>query len=270
MANLSTNRTPQTMRIDLPQPNRVPFIVRLVYLTNRILPSRDPLRRFGCLLDLEWVLARLCHEYSLRVMSPLDQPHTGEAIAFLSRRIDQTHRVLDIGCATGVIAAGVAEFAADVVGIDRAVADITAANSEHLTQNLSFEVGDAFDYLLATSSETDVVILSHVLEHGDEPGILLTRIARRCRFLYLEVPDFDHSALNRHREHLRRELIYQDPDHRYEFDRADIRSLLEKSYLRVLDLEYRYGVQRYWCESVQGQGSDPSESAPAVNRPSAQ
>lgn len=253
------------MRVDLPQHNRVPFIVRIVYLINRILPSWNARRRFGILLDLEWVLARLCHEYSRKVISPAEQPHTGEAIAFLSSRIDRTFNILDVGCGSGEITAGVAQLAANVVGIDRAEESIAAARDQYRKKGLRFEVGDAFEQLTRSGPRVDVVILSHVLEHVDEPELLLNLLADKCQFLYLEVPDFDHSALNRHREYLGRDLIYQDPDHRYEFDRSDIRLLLESCSFRLIDHEFRYGVQRYWCETTAEDNAGTSEEAPAVD-----
>ena len=252
------------MRVDLSQPNHVPFIVRLVYLINRILPSKDPESRFGVLLDLEWVLSRLCHEYSRKVIAPAEQAHTGEAITFLSTRINREHSVLDIGCGSGEIAAGVTQLAAEVVGIDLSEESIAVARNEYRLEGLRFEVSDVFDHLTAGAPSVDVVILSHVLEHVDVPDILLAEIAKKCRFLYLEVPDFDHSALNRHREYLGLALIYQDPDHRYEFDRSDVRTLLDQNSFRIIDHEFRYGVQRYWCESVPDHDAGPQGSASAA------
>ena len=64
------------VRVDLPRPNVVPLIVRLCYLVDRLIPVRDPSQRLGWMLDLEWSVARLCHEHSIRVFPPERHPIT--------------------------------------------------------------------------------------------------------------------------------------------------------------------------------------------------
>lgn len=106
------------MRIRLPDPVSVPRIVRLGYLLNRLVPGRHSARRLGFLLDLEWTVARLAHEASVSLIPAGEHPHHRATIDFLERHLRPEHRVLDVGCGTGVVAAGIAPGVESVTGID--------------------------------------------------------------------------------------------------------------------------------------------------------
>ena len=45
-------------------------------------------------------------------------------------------------------------------------------------------------------------------------------------------------------------LIYTDNDHISEFDRAELRELVQKCGLTIQKEEYRFGVQKIWCNVV--------------------
>jgi len=146
--------------------------------------------------------------------------------------------------------AEIAKLVREVIGVDYSDEVILAARETHRAENLSFEVGDAIKYSTGLNERFDVVVLSHIVEHLDDPVDLLATLSRCCRFVYFEVPDFEHNALNHHRESLQRGLIYTDPDHRFEFDRKDAVTLLERCSLQILESEFLFGSQRYWCKSV--------------------
>jgi SAM-dependent methyltransferase len=238
------------VRVDLPRPNVVPLIVRLCYLVDRLIPVRDPSSRLGWMLDLEWSVARLCHEHSIRVFPPERHPHYSQALNFLSKHLEPSHRVLDVGCNTGVMTAEIAKLVREVIGVDYSDEAILTARETHRAENLSFEACDAIKYSTGLNERFDVVVLSHIVEHLDDPVDLLAPLSRCCRFVYFEVPDFEHNVLNHHRESLQRGLIYTDVDHRFELDRKDAVTLLERCSLQVLESEFLFGSQRYWCKSV--------------------
>jgi len=90
-------------------------------------------------------------------------------------------RVIDIGCGTGEIAAGIAKLGAKhVLGVDYATAAIEIANQKHYDiKNLEFQVCslDEFD----PEYEADVVISLGTLEHMDDPNTALRKIIRLAR-----------------------------------------------------------------------------------------
>ena len=160
------------------------------------------------------------------------------------------HKVLDIGSNLGDISAMIAERAAIVVGVDHNPRAIEAAQARHHRHNLQFIHASAGGYLQAAGS-FDVIVLSHVLEHLDDPQTILSECRERCRLLYIEVPDFDADLLNHHRLKLQRSFIYSDADHIHEFDRTEMLALIESCGLRVLQSQYIYGLQKYWCEPIE-------------------
>jgi hypothetical protein len=91
------------------------------------------------------------------------------------------------------------------------------------------------------------LILSHILEHLDNPKDFLLEFKDRFKYIYVEVPDFDRYHLNHYRKDLNMSLIYSDDDHVYEFDRFELNELLAESGLKVLESQYIFGVQRLWC-----------------------
>jgi len=235
------------MRIRLPDPVPVPRLVRICYLLNRLVPGRGSERRLGFLLDLEWTIARLAHETSVSLVPTGEHPHHRATIDFLERHLRPDDSVLDVGCGTGVVAAGIAPRVASVTGIDHDASAIEAARQTHRAPNLAFEAGDAVAASLSPQRGFDVAILSHVVEHLDDPAALIGDLAASVNRLYLEVPDFEASILNLHRERLARPLVYSDADHRFEFDRSDVESMLADCGLQIVDREFRLGSQRYWC-----------------------
>ena len=65
--------------------------------------------------------------------------------------------------------------------------------------------------------------------------------------IYIELPDFDWYYLNHYRLKLNLRLIYSDDDHVSEFDRNELKTLLDECNIKVVKEEYKYGVQKLWC-----------------------
>jgi hypothetical protein len=142
--------------------------------------------------------------------------------------------------------------AKSVVGIDHDNTVIAIAKQKHQKKNLIFYNREALDFLKENENNFDVLILSHILEHIDNPKDFILKFKCFFKYTYIEVPDFDRSYLNLYRQRLGSKLIYTDNDHVSEFDRVEIKSLLEDCNLVILEQEYRFGVQKFWC-SVQSQ-----------------
>ena len=65
---------------------------------------------------------------------------------------------------------------------------------------------------------------------------------------YIEVPDFERHYLNQYRLDKNINLIYSDNDHVSEFDRLEIKGLLQSCGITIQKEEYRFGVQKLWCK----------------------
>ncbi len=125
---------------------------------------------------------------------------------------------------------------------------IEEARRNHNRPNLEFHCTDAVDYLKKNERKFDVLILSHILEHMDDPSEFLDEFKIYFDHVHIELPDFDRSYLNQYRKDLGSELIYTDNDHVSEFDRIELREMLKDRGLVILEAEYRFGMQRLWCK----------------------
>ncbi len=236
------------MGIRVPEEKPVPLFVRLAYMVNR-LPRRSKTSRLSFLLDLEWLLGRLCHEESFALFSREDHPLRQATVEFLESVFPSRAVVLDIGSGSGDLTRMLARWAVSVVGVDNDRDCIEAAQEGRQPSNVQFLVGEAEECLASTDTKFDVVILSHVLEHLEDPVLLLEKASNQCDFVYLEVPDFESGPNNEYRRILKRPLNFSDADHLYEFDRVELEALLGEANLRVLSTSHRLGMLRFWCGS---------------------
>lgn len=206
-------------------------------------------QKFKLFLDLEWMFARLAHEMSFKVYTPQLHPIREYAKKFLLDVIKERHTVLDLGCGSGDVSNIIAEKARAVVGIDHDETTIKTASEKYQKNNLAFVCADARTYLTESDKKFDVLVLSHVLEHLDEPKDFINSFKDYFEYIYVEVPDFDRDAANHYRKDLEMKLIYSDIDHVSEFDRDELKSIFSECNLEVLRSEYIFGVQRYWCRT---------------------
>jgi len=201
-------------------------------------------------LDLEWIFERLAIEQSFRVFDSRNHPVRLGSMEFLEGHLLPSDRVLDFGCKEGVLTARLATCCRQVVGVDVDAAAIAVARAQVRLPHVSFVEGDGVEYFRARPGEFDVIVLSHVIEHLDDPRTLLTAAVGTCRQVYIEVPDFERTYLNAFRSQLRSRLIYSDRDHVWEFDRRELRELVSASGLEVRDEEARHGMIRFWCDAA--------------------
>jgi SAM-dependent methyltransferase len=204
--------------------------------------------KFKLFLNLEWIFNRLSHELSFEVYNSQNHPWRKRSLDFILDFVQPEQTVLDLGCARGEITHVIAEKAKNTIGVDHSQEFIDIAQKNHRQENLEFLCMDAIDYLKNTDKTFDILILSHILEHIDEPKAFLETFKNFFRYIYVEVPDFDGTPLNHYRKDLNLPLIYSDNDHVSEFDRYELQDLFEQCNLRVLRSNYIFGVQTYWCE----------------------
>ena len=224
-------------------------ILSIAYKLKKILPFSNE-KKLKLFLDLEWIFNRLAHEESFKIYPAAEHPARVHSKHFILSGISNDHYVLDLGCKHGEISNFIAEKAKEVIAIDHDYNAISKAKSTYKKKNLKFETGEAFDYLSNQNLKFDVLILSHILEHLDNPEDFLFKFKHFFQFIYIEVPDFQNSYLNEYRFDKNSKLIYTDNDHVSEFDRAELRELVQKCGLTIQKEEYRFGVQKIWCNVV--------------------
>ena len=124
------------------------------------------------------------------------------------RTLEQDHRVLaarlapglsvlDIGCGTGAITAGIARAVGSqgfVLGLDRDAGLLDIARREHgHNQNLRFEPGDATS--LAIEDKFDVVTAARTVQWISDPGLAIARMVKAAKpSRYIMVLDYNHAA----------------------------------------------------------------------------
>ncbi|MGX5819038.1 class I SAM-dependent methyltransferase [Chitinophaga lutea] len=98
----------------------------------------------------------------------------------LKNEIPANARILDVGCGNGVISRHLGQFGYEVLGIDISDKTIAVARSKNKLPNVRFEAISA-EQLTVQGLQYDAVICSEVLEHLDNPGILLNTIYKSLR-----------------------------------------------------------------------------------------
>jgi SAM-dependent methyltransferase len=236
------------MGIKLPRKKERNYLLTAIYRLQKLLPFSNRFK-FKIFLDLEWIFDRLSHEYSFRNYSESSHPLRVHTKNFILKHISTNHTVLDLGCKYGEITNEIAHKAHQVVGIDFDADAIKKANLTYQRSNLSFEYGEALTYLNKSQLSFDVLILSHILEHLDDPDQFLKSHVAHFKYVYIELPDFDKSLLNHYRRDMKNNLIYSDPDHISEFDREELFTLIESNGLEVVEAIHIFGVHKFWCKT---------------------
>ena len=134
------------------------------------------------------------------------QSHTSDVGILESRTLERDHRVLagllrpgysvmDVGCGTGAITAGIARRVGPsgrVVGIDRDSALLEIARARRQGPNLCFEEGDILN--LRYKRRFDVVSASRVLQWVHDPSGAIRQMRRAAKLMgNVAVLDYDQS-----------------------------------------------------------------------------
>lgn len=234
------------MSLKLTRKKKKHYLLSFFYKLDKLIPlvKQSKLKLY---LDLAWIFERLAHEKSSLIP---DQSVRKVSFNFLQSKLSQKFSVLDLGCHTGFLTSMIASHSKNVVGIDHNSDHIIKAQQSYKVENIQFIHGEAMMYLYQNTQQFDVLILSHILEHLDSPLPFLENFKKFFHFIYIEVPDFERTHLNLYRKILNSDLIYSDNDHIWEFDRIGIKNLIQESNLEIIDEEFRFGVQKFWCKVI--------------------
>jgi len=221
----------------------------LVSVINRFfkLPIIGGHTKLKLFLNINWIFWRLSLEQADKVYGFTDDSMRRKNLNFLLHKIKNNHTIMDLGCKFGRISSILAENSYSVIGVDHDENAIKIAIKNNTKTNLKFINADALDYLNTNSTKFDVLVLSHILEHLDHPLEFLNKFKNHFNSFYIEIPDIDDSYLNHYRKRENLELLYTDHDHIWEFDRDSFTELLKQCDMKIIDSEYRYGLQKYWC-----------------------
>lgn len=200
------------------------------------------------LLNGEWLFHRLAFEVSGEIF--------GEEFYCRSLALSETElraltpkfgTVIDIGCGYGRWCRVAAKFARRVVGIEM--------SSSHINRALQMPNGGNIEYLVADAAshrfteKFDVALLIHVLEHIDDPTVLLESFHHVADTLVVETPDFEADVLN----HVRLRLgcpFYCDADHVMEYTEETLRLQMRQAGWEVEKVLRRGGAIAVVCRSA--------------------
>jgi SAM-dependent methyltransferase len=238
------------MGLRLNREKKTHLLLSLIYRLDKVVFLNKKFK-FKLYLDLEWIFNRLAHEYSFKIYSETTHPIRKFSNQFILDEIKKSDRVMDLGCKYGDITKMIGKKAGYVLGIDHNLNAITLAKSKYKKiSNIDFVHSEAYEYLEKNKDVFDVLILSHIIEHLDNPVDFLIKYSAFFKRIYIEVPDFDATYLNCYRKDLDIKLKYTDNDHIYEFDRDELQELINSCNLVIDRTDYRFGVQKVWCSHI--------------------
>lgn len=202
-------------------------IFRLLYLTKTLVTKIFGKRlTLGFLLDISWLFRRLAFELGGEMYG--NHSHN-ESLAtspsVLKEIIPKGSRVVDIGCRSGRWARVTSELGCEVVGVDHSASNLESARSKGGNiEYIQFDATQDFGKL----GKFDFGVLTHVLEHIENPIDLMRSLRSSCKKLVIEVPDFESDSLNWLRIKTNRPY-YSDADHVREYSSESIKELVNKT-----------------------------------------
>lgn len=221
---ISRNKnTPMTLRI----------VWRIFYLLQKII---SPERLLKILLNSVWALWRLSWEqtniYEARHKSSgkidiLRPSNVADAIADVSI----ANRVCDFGGGAGDISQALLKLGCEVVYCDTNK-DLEKSMLLRFGDNPRFSVADSKRVLCGDEGKFDLIILSHVLEHIENPTDFLKTMGKTTNRIHVEVPDLSSDPLN----YIRVKLglpVYKDDDHVIEMSLDYLSYLIQDSNFSI-------------------------------------
>jgi SAM-dependent methyltransferase len=172
-------------------------------------------------------------------------------LAEIERRSGRRGRLLDVGCATGVLVEAARARGWTAVGVE--LSPFAAAQCHR--RGLEVHEGDLMTADLPRD-HFDVVVLDDTIEHLRDPGSGLTRVHAALRpggLITLNTPNdggWLRRAMGRHWFHCK------PPEHLYYFSPRTLRALLEQRGFHRVEtrLSGKYVTVRYLCDRTKAYG----------------
>ncbi|MDP1712749.1 MAG: methyltransferase domain-containing protein [Candidatus Nanopelagicaceae bacterium] len=214
-----------------------PFMLRLLwktyYLLQKILPAGFLLKM---LLNTVWALWRLSWEqtnvYEKRhetegKVDILRPRNVSDAVAGVSA----SQRVCDFGGGAGDISTAFLKLGCNVVYADTNPA-LEANMLKRFGHLPNFKVANSYEVADGREGEFDLIVMSHVLEHIEDPRSFLEKLGKTTQRIHIEVPDLAAEPLS----YIRVKLglpVYKDDDHIIEMSLEYLKKLIEDSNYTV-------------------------------------
>ncbi|NUM50702.1 MAG: class I SAM-dependent methyltransferase [Flavobacteriales bacterium] len=232
------------MGIQLQRKKQKHLLLSIFYRLSKIpwISNKFKLKLF---LDLAWIFERLAHSSSVVYYKAINHPGRLGTWNFLSKFISEDYLVLDLGCSSGDLTNIISKKVKKIDGIDHDITSINHAKMKYAGGNISFIHDDALQYLQNLSFKYDMIIMSHVLEHIDNPKNFIKGYTPFTSYFYIEVPDFEKTYHNIYRKDVGCKLIHTDDDHVAEFDREEMEEIFNELNLSIIAQELRFGVMKF-------------------------
>jgi SAM-dependent methyltransferase len=227
-------KDPDEQSLSMPREKKRSVLISLGYRFGRfgdaIFGKRRMLRLF---LKGSWLFWRFAFERSGQIYDD-DFHNQSKALSeeYLQRWIAPNDTVIDIGCGLGRWCEIAAKYAGSVVGIDYSDELIAEARHRASAPNVEYIKGDLTRDL--DGRRFDLALMTHVIEHIDDPDTILRELRAVTRRLIVEVPDLESDPLNfvRLAEGC---PFYSDGDHVREYTQAILNAQLERNGWTVLE-----------------------------------
>ena len=157
---------------------------------------------------------------------------------FFLNKIENSSKILDVGCGTGEVAFDISKKAQKVVAIDINKKKIESAKRRFSRDNLTFIVGDATDYNF--NERFDYIILSNVLEHIKDRQAFLKKVKNFGLFFLIRVPMINRSWLTIYKKELGFEYRL-DKTHYIEYTLDTFKNELNNASLEIIDYQIQFG-----------------------------
>jgi len=117
------------------------------------------------------------HDHPVAMLRRENALRTPWVIQELEKRLPNKANVLDIGCGAGLLSNPLAEAGHQVTGIDLSLSSLEVAKKHDATQRVNYFQANAYSLPLEKSS-FDVVCAMDILEHLEEPNLLIAEASR--------------------------------------------------------------------------------------------
>lgn len=225
---------PTETTLSMPRAKKRSMIVSLGYRLGRVgdavFGKRRMLRFF---LNGTWLFWRLAFERSGEIYG--DEFHNqSKALSeeYLRQWISPHDTVIDIGCGLGRWCEISAKYAKTVVGIDYSEELLAIARSKPGAARIEYIGGDVTRDL--DGREFDLGLMTHVIEHIDDPDTILKQLQKVAKRLIVEVPDFESDPLNLVRL-AKNSPFYSDADHVREYTQSILNDQLTRNGWTILE-----------------------------------
>jgi SAM-dependent methyltransferase len=209
------------------------IVWRLFYLLQKII---SPELLLKVLLNLVWALWRLSWEqtniYEARHKTPgkidiLRPSNVADAVLGMSTG----NRVCDFGGGAGDISQALLQLGCEVVYCDTNK-DLEKSMLMRFGDNPRFSVAESKEVLCGNEGKFDLIVLSHVLEHIENPVDFLRTMGKTTDQIHIEVPDLSSDPLNYMRVKLGLR-VYKDDDHVIEMSLGYLSRLIQDSNFTI-------------------------------------